>query len=279
MKNMKVAVFLFSISFCMYSCYSPRYVYSPSTQNIPLLHKKNDLEFSAFYAGSINAFKEKGNSNQGLDVQAAWALGYHFAAMFNESFRWETNGGNDSFFPNDSSLLSYKRNFAEFGIGYFTLMRDNQKMQFQLFGGMAFGASDIADDYVSNNIHTSKYHNSAVTKIFIQPAIVYSPLKNFSGALSSRLTEIIFTHIHTNYTSTELDNYILDSLTVSPVFFWEPAVTYTFGFKKLPLKLRIQGSISVLLNHRFIEHRTGNVGIGIIADLAKKRIRRASSKN
>jgi hypothetical protein len=278
MKKMKITFFLFFASFYLCSCYSPRYVYSPSTQNIPLLHRKNDLELSGFYAGSVNAFKEKGNSNRGFDIHISWAITNHLATMLNESYRWEKNGGNDSFFPNDSSLLSYKRNFTEIGVGYFTPVQYNEKMQFQLFGGAAFGSSNIYDAYVSNNMQINKYHKSNVTKVFLQPAIIYSPFKNFSGALTSRFTEVIFTHIHTNYTFTELDNYILDSLTVSPVFFWEPAVSYTFGFKKLPLKLRIQGSISVLLNHRFVEHRTGNIALGIIADFAKKRIRRSSSK-
>jgi len=276
---MKAAILLFFVSICMFSCYAPRYVYSPSTQNIPLLHKKNDLEFSGFYVGSINALKEKGNSINGFDLHGAWAVSNHFAVMLNESFRWEKNGGNDSFFPGDSSLLKYKRNFTEFGAGYFTPGAYNEKMQFQLFGGMAFGASDISDDYISNGVHTDKYHNSNVTKIFIQPAVIYNLGKHFSTALASRFTEVIFTHIHTNYTPEELDNYILDSLKVSPVFFWEPAASYTFSFKKFPVKLRIQGSISILLNHRFVEHRTGNLAVGIIADFAKKRIRRTSSKD
>lgn len=278
MKNIKVVILLFFISLYILSCYAPRYVYSPSTQNIPLLHKKNDLEFSGFYAGSINAFKEKGNGINGLDLHGSWAISNHFAVMLNESFRWESNSSNDSFFPNDSSLLKYKRNFTELGAGYFTPVAYNEKMQFQLFGGVALGSSDISDEYISNMVHANKYHNSNVTKIFIQPAIIYNLSKNFSGALTSRFTEIIFTHIHTNYTPQELDNYILDSLTVSPIFFWEPAASYTFGFKKLPLKLRIQGSISILLNHRFVEHRTGNLAVGIIADFSKKRIRKKSSK-
>lgn len=279
MKKMKIIILIVFISVCMVSCYSPRYVYSPSTQNIPLLHTKNDLEFSGFYSGSINAFKEKGNNVNGFDIHAARAFSNHFAAMLNESFRWEKNGGNDSFFPADSSLLSYKRNFTEIGIGYFANATHNEKMQLQLFAGAAFGASDITDDYISNSAGTTKYHNSNITKIFIQPAVIYSPLKKFSTALASRITEVIFTHIHTNYTSMELDNYILDSLTVSPIFFWEPAVSYTFGLKKIPVKLRIQGSVSILLNHRFIEHRTANLGLGIIADISKKRIKTASSKN
>ena len=140
------------------------------------------LNFPAFTAGSINAFKEKGNSNQGFDIQAAWALSNHFAVMLNESFRWEKNGGNDSFFPGDSSLLSYKRNFTEIGAGYFSPVQYNERMQFQLFGGAAFGSSNISDEYISNNVHTNKYHNSSVTKIFIQPAIIYNPFKNFFGS-------------------------------------------------------------------------------------------------
>ena len=277
---MKFFSFFVVICAMLCSCYSPRYVYSPSTQNIPLLNKKNDLEFSAFYAGSLNAFKGKGNYNRGFDIQSAWAVSNHFALMVNESARWEKNGANDTFFYSDSSSLSYKRNFTEFGFGYFSLMHQNAKMEIQLFGGAAFGGSKISDDYFSNGIQTDKYHNSKVTKIFIQPALIYSPTKNFSGALTSRFTEVIFAHISTNYTLSELDNYILDSLNTSPVYFWEPAVSYTFGFKKVPVKIRVQGSITILINHRFVEHRTGNLALGVIADISqRKKIKEPASKN
>jgi len=267
------------VSSALGSCYAPRYVYSPSTQNIPLLNKKNDLEFSAFYAGWLSDFKGKNNYNRGFDAQAAWAMSNHFALMVNENARWEKNGDNDTFFYSDSSSLSYKRNFTEFGFGYFSSIHHNEKMKFQVFGGVAFGSSKISDDYFSNGVQAGKYHNSSVTKIFIQPALIYSPAKNFSGALTSRFTEVIFAHINTNYTSAELDNYILDSLATSPVYFWEPAVSYTFDFKKIPVKLRLQGSVSILLNHRFVEHRTGNIAIGIVADISKrKKVKESGSK-
>jgi len=263
----------------MYACYAPRYVYSPPTQNIPLLNKKNDFEFSAFYAGSINAFQEKGNYNRGFDLQAAWAVSNHFAVMINESVRWEKNGGNDTFFQNDSSLLSYKRNFTEIGAGYFTTAANNIKMRFQVFGGAAFGSSKIFDDFTSNNVQLNKYHYSRVTKFFIQPALTYSFFKNSSTALSSRFTGVVFTQIRTNYTSAELDNYILDSIGTSPVFFWEPAVSYTFGFKKFPLKFQIQGSLAILLNHRFVEHRDGNIGIGVVYNILKRKEIRSGISN
>jgi hypothetical protein len=191
--------------------------------------------------------------------------------MLNESIRSEGNGGNDSFFPNDSSILSYKRNFTEIAAGYFSSGKKDKKMQLQVFGGAAFGSSKIFDDFTSNSTRLDKYHYSRVTKIFMQPSLIYSPVKNFFTALSSRFTGVIFTHIRTNYTSAELENYILDSVSVAPVFFWEPAVTYTLGFKRFPLKIQVQGSITVLLNHRFVEHRNTNLAIGVIYNVRNNR--------
>ncbi len=268
---MKTIIFIFFVSLCIVSCYSPRYVYSPSAQNIPLLKKKNDIEITGFYDGSINTFSKKGNYNRGFDMHTAWAINNHFGVMLNESLQWEKNGGNDSFFPNDSSYLSYKRSFTDIGAGYFTSSAKNKALQFQVFGGAAFGASKIFDDFTSNNIQIKKYHYSRVTKFFIQPALIYSFFKKFSTTLSSRFNELLFSHVRTNYTSVELDNYILDSITVSPLFFWEPAVSYTFGFKKFPIKFRLQGSISVLLNHRFVEYRSSNIGLGIVSDFIQKK--------
>ena len=257
----------------LHSCYSPRYVYSPVTQNIPQIHNKNDWEVAGSYSGSLPVFEEKGNYNSGFDIHTAWAFSKHFAVTVNRSFHWEKNGNNDTFYPGDTSLLSYKRNFSEMGIGYFASPLYNPKMQFQLFAGVAVGKSNIFDDYFSGNTQVRKYHESNVTKLYLQPAVNFTPSKYVSAALSSRFTAVIFTHIHSNYSPTELANYLLDSLTVSPVFFWEPGFTLTVGFKKMPVKIQAQGSLAVLLNHRFVEHRTGNFGLGIVADFSKKKIK------
>lgn len=261
------------------SCYTPRYVYSPATQNIPAIDKRNDVELSAAYGTSVDIFHKKNNYNRGLDVHAVWAFSNHFAIMLNENLRWESNDANDSFFPGDSSFLTYKRNFTEMGAGYFAPMKQNKKMQFQFFAGGAFGSSKISDDFFSNTILSKKYHQSRVTKLFIQPAFIFKPGSNFNAALSTRFTEIIFSHIRTNYNSAELDNYLLDSLTSSPVFFWEPALTYTFGFKKLPFKFRVQGSVTVLLNHRFIEHRSSNIGIGLVFNFVQRKQKKKPIKD
>ncbi len=275
----KSIVFIFT---CLYAgaCYTPRYVYSPPTQNIPGINKENDIELAANYGSSPNIFPRRNNYSHGFDLHTAWAFSKHFGLMLNENAGWERNTTNDSFYPADSSSLSYKRNFTEASVGYFTPLKNNTKMQFQVFGGAAFGSSYIKDDFFSNGSFTKKYHQSAVCKIFIQPAFIFIPSKEFTAALSSRFTKVSFSNIRTNYTALEQNNYLLDSLTINPIFFWEPALTYTFGFKKFPVKFRLQGSISVLLNHRFVEHRSSNIGMGMVADLGRpKKEKKESSKN
>ncbi len=268
---MKKNPVVFFICFYISSCYTPRYVYSPITQNIPSINKKNDLELSANYGTSVDIFHSKNNYNRGLDLHSAWAVSNHFAIMLNKNLRRESNSTNDTYFQGDSSFLTYKRSFTEIGLGYFTSMKKNKKMQFQVFAGAAFGSSKISDNFFSNATTVKKYHKSRVAKIYIQPAFIYKPSPNFNAAFSSRFTEILFSHIRTNYTPVERNNYLLDSLTVSPVFFWEPALTYTFGFKKFPVKFRVQGSVSILLNHRFVEHRSSNIGLGIVSNFMQKK--------
>ncbi len=275
MKNAqkRFAGILMFTSVAFVSCYSPRYVFAPSTQNIPILNRKNALELSGGYSGSLNTFSDKGDSYNGFDMQGAWAITNHIAAIFSGSAHWEKNTSNDTYYAGDTSMLSYKRHFTEIGIGYYSPVNFNPRMNFQVFGGMAFGAFDINDQYTSNSVVTNKYHNSRPTKIFLQPSVTYRLFKNLWSTFSSRITAVVYRKINTNYSPTELDNYIFDSLTVSPVYFWEPAVNYTFGFKKFPLRLKLQGSLAILINHRFVQHRTGNIALGIVADFPKKRIR------
>ncbi len=268
---MKNILCIFFISCWASSCYTPRYVYSPPTQNIPGLDKKNDVELAANYGSSFDLFHSKGNYNRGPDLHFSWAFSKHFACMLNENLRWESNATNDTYFQNDSSSLTYKRNFTELGAGYFSSVKKNDKMQFQVFTGVAFGSSKISDDFFSNGILTKKYHGSRATKLFLQPAFIFKPNANFNAALSTRFTEILFSHIRTNYTPNEQNNYLLDSLTISPVFFWEPAVTYTIGFKKFPFKFRVQGSVSVLLNRRFVEHRSSNISLGLVSNFIQRK--------
>jgi hypothetical protein len=270
-------VFLFCTS-SIVSCYSPRYVYSPSTHNIPALEKKHDLIIAPSYSVGIGGKDAYASGyNHGLELNIAYAFSKRFAIMLNQHNRWEKNGGDNSFSPGDSSLLRYERNLTEVGIGYFKNVDDDSSVYFQFFTGAAFGKSSIFDEAFVQSGILKKHHRSNVVKAFIQPSFLFGHRRNFSAALSSRFSSIWFKDMVTNYNSSELDNYFLDSLAVSPVFMWEPAFNFEFGHKKLPgLRLQAQLGNSVLLNRRFIDYRSINFAVGVIADMRKLFARRKS---
>lgn len=253
------------IASCLASCYSPRYVYGPSTQNIPLLQEKNDFEVSANYGGSLNVFQSYHNYNRGLDLHGAYALSDHFALMVNKNFRWERNG-NPGTHPKDSSNLFYKRNFTEIAAGYYTGLGRKTGTQFQVFAGAAFGKSKLSDQSILNGILLNKFFNDNVTKLFIQPALIGNISDNFAIAFSTRFTNVSFSNIQTDYTSEEVNKFQLDSLSHFNMLFWEPAINITFGFPDVPVKFRYQMGFAILTGGHFYWHRNTNVGIGIVYD-------------
>ncbi|MEO6328087.1 MAG: hypothetical protein ABIO55_04110 [Ginsengibacter sp.] len=277
-----VSLFILPVFF---SCYSPRYVYSPSTQHIPLVKKRGDFNVGGYFAtggGSSNiAHVGSQNYNAGMDLNSAYALSDHFAIMINKYNRWEKNNGANDFNIGDSSIIKYKRGLTELATGYFTVLRNHSKKSFfQLFAGVAFGKFQINDNSVNNGFHFSKFHNANIAKIFLQPAIIIGPQENFTASFSSRITEVFYNKINTNYSATELDNYLLTGLSSSPVFFWEPAMNYSYAFKKPKgVRVNLQSGFTVLLNKRFIDYRTINLALGITVnnDLFKKKVTKNGS--
>ncbi len=271
MLSIKHLLSLLLLLFLGISCYSPRYVYSSPAQNIPALEKKHDVIVSASYAPGIGGKRVREPAyNHGLDLHLAYAYSKNWGVMINQFYRWEKNEGDNDFSFLDSSVLRYKRSLTEMGIGYFTSINEDSSSYFQFFAGGAIGKFSIMDAQTENGVILRKFHNSNVSKLFIQPALTFRHRKNYSAALSSRFTAVYYSKIKTNYTNTELENYILDSLSVSPVFFWEPAMNFIFSSKKINgLKLQVQLATTVLLNSRFIDSKSVNVGIGIVADVCK----------
>lgn len=255
------------------NCYSPRYVYSPSTLNIPALAKKGDIKISGYLAenaGRSGGLANLNGSSVGIDLQGAYAFNKHFALMLNQYNRWENNGDDNDVLPGDSIVIKYFRNLTEIAVGYFKILGDSNS-SFQFFSGIAKGKFTIKERNASNNISFNRFHKSNITKIFIQPSIVAGLNKNFTASLASRLSALYFNGIRTDYSQNELDDYFLTDLGGSPVFFWEPAMDFAIGFKGLKgIKFNFQLGLSVLINRRFIDYRTINFGAGITTDLKFK---------
>jgi len=278
---------LLGCSFLLASCYTPRYVYSPSAHNVPVFTKKGDSKLAANYSANIVG-RVSGDSgkavmprSRGYDLQAAYAFTNHWAMQVNYFHRNERNTGDDLSIK-DSVVIRYKRSLTEAGIGYFHILDRNKRGIFQVFAGVGLGKSSFIDNgKQGSNPIRSRYHEMNVTKLFIQPAFMITNKGYFAAAISSRVSVIYFSKIKTDYNATELSTYQLDSLNYSPRVFWEPAVINSFGFKKLPgLKLEFQFGFSFLASKRFVDSRAFNFSGGLLFDLPKLfAFNKSSSKN
>ncbi len=268
--------FLFLAScLLLFSCYTPRYVYSPAAHNVPLLLQKGDSKLAINYSSNLNNKKTSGsqvfrNRSNGMDAQGAVAISNKFALQANYFLRNEKNEGNYSTYR-DSAVLNYKRKLTEIGLGYYTKLQPHGSVILQVFAGVGFGRFSFTDFGKDNNqLAYARFHQAAITKFYVQPAIMYQYKKRVAASFSSRLSIIRFHNIKTDYSSAELRNFELDSLSLSPVVFWEPAFINTIGFKKIPgLRVEYQVGLSVLLSHRFIDARSFNFSLGLQADLPK----------
>lgn len=253
-------------------CYTPRYVYSPIVQNVPVLLQKCDSKVAINLSSNLST-KTSGNDNKnrGYDLQAAYAISNHLAAEVLFAHRTEKNSGDYNSGYYDSSTINYKRDIGELGLGYFHAYGMNKQYVFQIFCGLGLGKSSFTDEGRDrNNNPYNRFHRMSVTKLFIQPAFMIRQKDFFAGALSSRMSLVYFHHILTDYTSGELDNYKLDSLNYRPRLFWEPAITNIFEFKKIPgLRLEFQIGMAFLVSKTFVDYRSFNFSFGIMTNLPK----------
>ena len=75
------------------SCNTPRYIYSPSAHNVPVLTKKGDSKIGALYStNAVGQEKKDGvkvdNRSRGYDVHGAVAITDNFAIQANHAYRW-----------------------------------------------------------------------------------------------------------------------------------------------------------------------------------------------
>lgn len=263
---------LLVLPFLLGACYTPRYVYSPAATNVPVLEKKGDNKLAVYYSTSpfSNASSKQFN-NYGIDIQAAFAISRHWAVMANESIRYEKNSGDFDFSLSDSAVIRYRRNLTEIGGGYYTSLPGAGNLRFQCMGGLGLGNFSMNDNGKNNlNQYYSRFHETRITKFFIQPAIQLRYNKFFSTSFATRFTVLWFNDIRTNYTADELQAFLLNELSSSPRTFLEPAMINIFSFKKLPAyKLELQFGFASLVSHRFVDYRSINISAGASVDLSK----------
>ena len=273
---MKQGILVIALSVLLASCYTPRYMYSPTAQNVPVLVKAGDSKLAATYSTDLSWLptdNSNGDNNRerrnGYDLQGAVAVTNNFALQVNYAKRTEFNNDSDNY--RDSTGIRYNRRLAEFGLGYFRSIHRRDKVLFQVFAGMGTGRSEFTDkgkDF--NNVFYERHHQADMLKVYVQPAIIFRPRENFVLSVSSKLNFINFRNIKTDYTDVELDDYQLNDLAYGSRTFWEPAFTNSFGFNKLPgVRFEYQFAVALLVSDRHIDYRSFNFGIGLMLDIPK----------
>jgi hypothetical protein len=245
------------------SCNTPRYIYSPSAHNVPVLTKKGDSKLGAAYStNAVGQEKKDGveidNRSRGFDLQGAVAITNNFAVQANHFYRWEkTEGGPDSI------ALKYKRNLTEIGLGYYLPINDQKNTFFQVFAGAGLGRFSFTDqDKFGTN-----FHQANITKIYLQPAVLFKSKGSFTTSIAVRFSSINYSKIKTSYSASQLNDYHLDDLSGRAKWFFEPATVSSFGFKNVPgLRFEVQGGLSFLMARNYIDYRKFNFSIGTWID-------------
>ena len=268
--------------FLLYSCYSPRYAYSPPAVNVPLLTKKGDSKFGALYSNNFPG-KEKNATvsrpySYGLDIHTAYALSNKWAVQLNYFLRSEKNGDNQG--TVNTAAIKYRRELLEAGVGTYRRINGSDKKIFQLTAGAGLGKFSFTDrGRDSMLVPYQKYHRSDVWKLFVQPACMFISKKRTAISVASRFSILYYSNIQTDYSEQQLTNYELFTLGGDPVIFWEPAFVHTIGLKRLPdIRFEYQFGFSALLSRRFIDARTFNVSAGLQADIAGLLSRKVATK-
>lgn len=258
---MKIIIAVLVLWSALQGCYLPRYAYSPSPNNVPVITEKKETKLGAYYSQNLS------NHSRGLDLQAAVAVSSRWAVQGAYFYRREMNTGRTF---EDSSTIKYKRLAFEAALGYYIPLNQEKNIWFQVFAGGGRGKTKIDDQTVDvNNNSVMRYYIANLNKLYIQPAFLFTFNGKISVALSSRITKIAFTNQHTNYTSENLVSYQLNLLHKS-ILFWEPALVQSFEFTVLPgVRFDYQLGFSARLNEVLISSRSFNFSAGIFLDIPK----------
>ena len=257
--------------FCTFSivgCISPKFVYAPSAANVPVITEKGESKLGAVYSShNTNLRREKA---RGVDVQGAYALSNNLAIQAAYMYRGErrdNSAESTTFFDK----LKYERNLTELGLGYYTAINNEKNLYAQVFAGGGIGKFKFTDAG-SEILGDVRFHNADISKVYLQPAMLYFPAKKFSISGALRFSNIKYKNIQTNYTASELVDNNLKDLNNKNLLFWEPALGFNYRITSLPaLSLEMQFGTVVLLSSNTVPYayRTGVFSIGANVDFSK----------
>lgn len=260
-------------SVTLISCRTPRFIYSPAPPNNPYFREKGESKIAAYYSTAASENDLQGEYNDGVDLQAAYAISDHWAITadyFKRNEKDVFSNYDRNFF--DSSVIRYDRHLKNFGAGYFMPITKDKQIMFSIFGGLGFGKFSFTDRGLDNNISYSRYYNSDMSKWYIQPSVNFFPGKYFRTGLISKVSWVHFKNPTTSYTQPELEYHDLNLLPGKTLSFFEATWNMQVTFNKMNW-LYLDGGLTICsdpfddaIN---LEARNFNASIGLSIDFSK----------
>lgn len=177
--------------------------YRPNVVNTPLMRNKGDVR-AGIYTGT-----------NGTDLQGAYAITPHLAAMFNATW---FNGKSGSSSINGNTTNYFNRHvFAEIAPGYYTPL--GSMGSFEVYSGLGRGISDNWNDNDPAKVR-SNYN-----RFFIQPGIGIT-------------TDVVDVSLATRATIVGVKAVADPSATRDVSSLIEPAVTVRAGYKYIKLSVQ-----------------------------------------
>lgn len=244
---------------------SYRYIYTATPPNNPYFTEKGESKVAGYYSKSWNDGDVSTIRSGGWDFQGAYAISNHWAVTAGYLNRREIDGF--SRYNDDSYTIRYKRNLFDIGTGYFLALDKNKKVTINLYGGVALGKfSFIDEDYDS-------FHQSSITKKYLQPSLNFMPTPNFRMSFGSRFSFVHYGNIQTSYTQNELEELHLLPLNNRTITYIEPAFNLQFGLREFPgakVDFTLSGTSRPFKDERILLFsRTSNMSIGLSFDISK----------
>lgn len=263
----KPILFLIVAAIAFTSCRSYRHVYSPAPAMNPFFTEKGNSHLAAFYSGGDgNTGNGKRDKNEGLDLQAAYAITSRLALTTSYFFRRERDLYPDDFY--DTSTVNYKRQIGDFGIGYFLPLDSRRISVFNLYAGLGVGKFSIRDQGLnSSSTPYSRFHNARVMKGYLQPSFNFFAGDNFCIGFAGRFSFVRYNSISTDYDDGEQTYFHLDVLRRKTLGFFEPSMNIQFRFPGATW-LRTEAALGFASNwnNNFPAARTLNASVGLAFD-------------
>jgi hypothetical protein len=257
---MKTTFYLFLV-IAFTSCASQKFIYSPASANLLQLDTAKDIKVALNYAtaGSLSIGSGK-QTNNGLDVQTAYAINDRIAIKLDGFSKWESNASSNTF-NNITTVdrITYKKKELALSAGFYKL-RNATSSHFQLFLGIANGSNKL-QERVSGGVVTNNYHNTNYWKLFFQPSFSVRINKNYTSTIATRFSMVKYYNTQTDYPN--LSKEALGYIETKPSFFADFIFQNEFGFSSLPaVRFQVQIGLTQLFTSFYDDKITENrVGI------------------